>query len=268
MLIFSRKAFVIFNEICIFVLHNEVQINDITMAKLSIKSENQKQTLLFPPSLDELIPSTHVVRVVNEIIDRLKIESILGSYRGGGNSCYSPKMLLKVLVYSYLNNIHSCRKIEQQLHENINFMWLSGMSRPDYRTINYFRDKRLRNNFDGIFTQVVELLHQEGFVRLDVQYIDGTKIESCANKYTFVWRKSIEKYDTCLKTQTAALLQQIAENNALESEELPFKEELTADDFQSHIENIRHKLRDKALSREDMKTLKTIEEESSTRGRG
>ena len=235
------------------------------MSKLSIKTEKQKQSLLFPPTLEELIPSTHVVRIVNEIIERLNIENILVSYRGGGNSCYSPKMMLKILVYSYLNNVYSCRKIEQQLHENINFMWLSGMSYPDYRTINYFRDKRLKGNFDVIFTQVVELLHQEGFVHLDVQYIDGTKIESSANKYTFVWRKSIEKYDSRLKSKTVALLRQISENNSLESEGLPFGEELSADDFQSHIESIRVKLRDRALSREDKKTLKAIEEESIPR---
>ena len=68
------------------------------MVKLAIKPENQKQSLLFPPCLDELIPKTHVVRVVNEIIDRLDTSSLKESYKGGGNSCYSPKMMLKLLV--------------------------------------------------------------------------------------------------------------------------------------------------------------------------
>ena len=112
------------------------------MAKLAIKPENQKQSLLFPPSLDELIPKTHVVRVVNDVIDRLDLVGIKESYKGGGNSCYSPKMMLKILVYAYLNNVYSSRKIEQQICENINYMWLCGMSRPDFRTINYFRGKR------------------------------------------------------------------------------------------------------------------------------
>ena len=74
------------------------------------------------------------------------------------------------------------------LEENVFFMWLSGMSRPDFRTINRFRSERLADGrFESIFHQVVELLHDEGLISLDVQYIDGTKIESVANKYTFVW---------------------------------------------------------------------------------
>lgn len=61
-------------------------------------------------------------------------------------------------------------------------MWLAGMKRPDFRTINYYRGKRLKEGFDTVFTQVVRLLHEEGFVSLKAQYLDGTKIESVANK--------------------------------------------------------------------------------------
>lgn len=96
------------------------------MAKLWFKSDNQGQFQLLPPSLNELIPSTHVVRVVSSIIDRLDLSGILESYKGGGNSCFHSRMMLKILVYAYLNNIYSSRKIERQLTENIPFMWLSG----------------------------------------------------------------------------------------------------------------------------------------------
>lgn len=157
------------------------------MAKITFKSDNQKQSLLLPPSLDELIPATHSVRVVNAIIDRLDVDAIVRTYRGGGNSCFHPRQMLKILVYAYLNNIYSSRRIAQQLWENIHYMWLSGGAKPDFRTINYFRGKRLKGIFDDLFRQVVELLHKEGFVSLEVQYIDGTKIESAANKYSFVW---------------------------------------------------------------------------------
>ena len=181
------------------------------MAKITFKSDNQKQNLLFPPSLDDLIPRTHSVRVVDSIIDRLDISDILSSYRGGGNSCFHPRVMLKILVYAYLNNIYSSRRIEEQLSQNIHYMWLSGGCKPDYRTINYFRGKRLSSGFESVFTQVVELLHSEGFVSLKVQYVDGTKIESVANKYSFVWRKSIEKNDVKLKEKTKAVLSQIQE---------------------------------------------------------
>ncbi len=77
--------------------------------------------------------------------------------------------------------IYSGRQMEKQLQENIHFMWLEGMSRPDFRTINRFRSERLtEGRLDTIFTKVVELLNSEEFVSLNVQYIDGTKIESVA----------------------------------------------------------------------------------------
>ena len=232
------------------------------MAKLALKSDNQNQIMLFPPSLDELIPSNHVVRIVSAVIDRLDISGILSTYRGGGNSCFDPRMMLKVLIYAYLNNIYSSRKIERMLAENICFMWLSGMSRPDYRTINYFRGKRLKTGIDGVFTQVVELLHQEGLVTLNVQYIDGTKVESSANKYTFVWRKSVEKFDSRLKQKTDALLKQIEEKYAIECEEDTSAGELTVEDFSERLERLSEKIDESEISRQEARTIKKIKEES------
>lgn len=101
-------------------------------------------------------------------------------------------MLLKVVVYAYLCNVYSGRQMEKLLLENIHFMWLSGMNRPDFRTINRFRSERLSGGrLEGVFTKVVEPLNDEGLVSFNVQYIDGTKIESVANKYTFVWKGSV-----------------------------------------------------------------------------
>ena len=89
------------------------------MAKIAFKNDNQKQILLLPPSLDELIPATHSVRVVDAVIESLNVDDILSSYRGGGNSCFHPRPMLKILVYAYLNNIYSSRRIEHCLAENI-----------------------------------------------------------------------------------------------------------------------------------------------------
>ena len=201
------------------------------MAKIAFKSDNQGQIQLLPPSLDELIPATHPVRVLNSIVDRLDVSQVLASYKGGGNSCFHPRMMLKVLIYAYLNNIYSSRKIERQLQEHLHYMWLSGGARPDFRTINYFRGKRLKDSFDGIFTQVVELLHSEGFVSLEVQYIDGTKIESASNKYTFVWRGSIETYDTRLREKTRRILSEAEQVLEMESRKTQPDEKLSVEEF-------------------------------------
>ena len=235
------------------------------MAKLAIKSDNRKQNLLLPPSLDELVPENHMVRVVDAVIDRLDISDILSTYRGGGNSAFNPKMMLKVLVFAYLSNVYSSRRIEELLKRDIYFMWLAGMKRPDFRTINYYRGKRLKEGFDAVFTQVVRLLHEEGFVSLKVQYIDGTKIESVANKYTFVWRGSVEKYDARLKAKTEALLRQIEQNHAIESQENPAAEELTAEDVAERIERIKEKVDADKLYKEERKALKQIETDAVPR---
>jgi hypothetical protein len=88
-------------------------------------------------------------------------------------------------------------------------MWLSGNSTPDFRTINYFRGKRLRSEIHHLFSEVVRLLVSMDYVSLDVQYIDGTKIESRAGRYTFVWRKSVEKHKAKLETKIASVLADI-----------------------------------------------------------
>lgn len=75
--------------------------------------------MLLPPSYEDLVPENHPVRVVDEVIERIDIGELERSYKGGGTSSYHPRMLLKVLVYAYLQNKYSSRKIEQALSENV-----------------------------------------------------------------------------------------------------------------------------------------------------
>ena len=105
--------------------------------KVQFKSLPSNSPSLFPENIFDKIPFNHPVRLVNQVVDRLDIEDIITKYKGGGTTSYHPRMLIKVLFYAYLTNIYSCRKIEKALQENIHFMWLSGNSTPDYRTINY-----------------------------------------------------------------------------------------------------------------------------------
>lgn len=156
------------------------------------KAYRQRQAMLLPPSLDELIAANHPVRVVDEVLSKIDIQPLARQYKTGGASSYHPGMLLKVLVYAYINNIYSSRKIEEALQQNIHFMWLSGMSTPDHNTINRFRGERLKEPLKKIFTQVVQLLAAEGLLSLKELYTDGTKIEANANRYTFVWGNAIK----------------------------------------------------------------------------
>lgn len=169
--------------------------------KVVFKTYNQEQLNLLPPSYDDLVPANHPVRTVNTIIDHLDITALEKSYKGGGTSSYHPRMLLKVIIYGYLRNLYSSRKIEQALYENIHFMWLSGQNKPDHNTINDFRGKRLQKHLKKIFHRVVTLLSEEGVLSLKDIYVDGTKIEANANRYTFVWGKSIKTNKERIKKQ-------------------------------------------------------------------
>ena len=94
--------------------------------------------------------------------------------------------MLKVMVYAYMDNTYSSRKIEKAMRENINYMWLSGKQVADHNTIARFRSKKLKTIFKDIFKQVVLLLADEGLVTLKEVFTDGTKIESVGGRYTFV----------------------------------------------------------------------------------
>ena len=192
------------------------------MAKIHFHPYTPNQLVLFPQRIDEDIAGNDPVRIVNAIVDSLNLESFKKLYKERGRSPYHPRMMLKVILYAYMNNIYSCRRIEKLLLRDIHYIWLAGYEKPDFITINRFRN-RVKSEINNIFTQVVLLLSSKGFITLDVEYIDGTKIESKANKYTFVWRKSVEKNRTKLMKKISVLLAQvddvIAQDNAVERNE-------------------------------------------------
>ena len=169
--------------------------------KVVFKDYSPNQILLLPPSLEEMIDPNHPVRIVNQVIDSLDLDLLIKKYKGGGCSSYHPRLLLKLLVYGYLSNQYSSRKIEQAAKQNIHFMWLSAMSYPDHNTINRFRSNRLKGVLKEVFSQVVLLLVDSGVITLKEAYLDGTKIEANANRYTFVWGRSISKSKERIKKQ-------------------------------------------------------------------
>jgi transposase len=222
------------------------------MAKPLFKAYSQNQRFLFPPSLEEMIDANHPVRVVNEVIDRVDIDIIIKKYKGGGTTSYHPRMLLKVLVYGYLNNIYSSRRIEASVKENIYFMWLAGMLQPDHRTINRFRSERLRNILKEVFAQIVLLLVDSGHVSLKEIYTDGSKIESVANRYSFVWGKAIKTGRERIRQQLKELwsyTQKLAtEEN--DDDTPPDFDKIDSRHVKATIEKIDAALKDKEVSKE------------------
>lgn len=222
------------------------------MAKPLFKAYQQNQTYLFPPSLEDMIAANHPVRVVSEVIDRIDIDVIIKKYKGGGTTSYHPRMLLKVLVYGYLNNVYSSRRIEASVKENIYFMWLAGMAQPDHHTINRFRSERLRNILKEVFAQIVLLLVESGHVSLQEVYTDGSKIESVANRYSFVWGKAIKTSRERIKQQLKELwayTQKVAADEKGDDTPPDF-DKIDSKEVKAVIENIDAALKDTQVSKE------------------
>ena len=232
------------------------------MAKVTYKSYNQNDNLLFPHCIGDFIPENDPVRVLDAIVEHLDIRAIEATYKGGGASSFAPRMLLKVILYAYLQNIHSGRKMEALLKRDVNFMWLSGMQRPDFNTINLFRKNRLADVMDDIFTQVVRMLVDAKFVSLEVQYIDGTKIEANANKYTFVWKKATKTNQDKLDHKVKSILREAERvlNMELKDES---DNVMTAEEMQKRTDEILARMDEKGISDKKLrKEVTKVKEES------
>jgi len=225
--------------------------------KNTFKPYQQNQYMAIPPSLDELIPDNHPVRVVSLVIDEIDLDSMVKKYKGGGCSSYHPRMLLKVLIYGYLNNIYSSRKMEMAVRENIHFMWLTGMARPEHNTINRFRSERLKGEIKEIFKQVVLFMFQKGYVDLRLAYTDGTIMEANANRYTFVWGKNVSRYRENIVKQLEELwnyTQKVADQELQNTTPTSF-EHISSEEVRQLVDTIDKALKDKP---KDAKTKKKL----------
>ena len=215
------------------------------------KSNHQHQAMLLPPDLNDLIAANHPVRIVSDVLEKVDISELLRQYKPGGTSSYHPRMLLKVLVYAYINNIYSSRKIEEAIAQNINFMWLAGMSKPDHNTINRFRGQRLQKTLQPIFTQVVLLLCEEGLLSIKDLYTDGTKIEANANRYTFVWGNAIKHNKEKIKQQLNELWQyaQSVAASELDDTDPSGFDKITSEKVNQTVDAINAALKDKKVAK-------------------
>jgi transposase len=192
--------------------------------KVVFKPYAQHQTLLLPPSIEELVPEDHLVRIVNKVVDNLKIDLLTEQYKGGGTSSYHPRMMLKVWVFGYVMKVHSCRRVAKALREHIPFMWLSGMQQPDFRTLNDFRTNRMKEVIGDVFKQVVMFCVEEKYIDLSTLFTDGTKYQANGNKHKVIWGKNTARYKEAVLTKLDELLAGIEQENEEENKKYGTKD--------------------------------------------
>lgn len=174
------------------------------------KEYNQAQGQLLPPNLSDMIEKDHIARFINTTIDDMDVSSIESTYAHNGQRAYHPKMLLKLLVYGYSMGLTSSRKLSDKCHEDIVFMWLSGRSAPDFRTISDFRKEKLLD-VKTIFQQVLELCMNLGLVRCGIVALDGTKFQANASRNKAIYRKVLNKRKEKLSLQIDQILKDAEE---------------------------------------------------------
>ena len=153
--------------------------------------------LVLPLCLEGLIPNDDSVRLLSHELEELNYTLLYQAYSAKGrNPAVDPKTMFKILTYAYSQNIYSSRGIETACRRDINFMWLlAGQKAPDHSTIARFRTGFLADACENLFSQMVQRLADAGELSKETVFIDGTKLEACANKYTFVWKKSVGKWE-------------------------------------------------------------------------
>ena len=234
------------------------------MAKIQIKSETRHELSFFPNSFDDYVPKDSKVRMVDRIVRSMDINPLMDTYDGIGAPPYSPKMLLSLVVFAYINGVYSCRGIADALKYDVRYMWICGGKRLSFATINRFRTNHMIKCIDFYFDAVVSILVEKGVISLEKQYVDGTKIESKANKYTFVWKKTVKKNKAKLMEKASAALAQIKEqirqNGGSDNKEGDDEPIISSKDMEASArlcERLVRELPDKALTGREKQKLNT-----------
>lgn len=182
-----------------------MQLTRIKQGNYTTASLNYQIKL--PIELEISIPSDDPVRLISAFVEEMDLSELYKTYDRIRKNQASPRQMLKVVLYAAMNRIYSSRDIRKSCQRDINFMYLlEGMPAPDHATIARFISLHFSQCSKGLMAQMSELLYALGETSGKTIFIDGTKIESVANKYTFVWKKSVLKNRTRLFERITAFI--------------------------------------------------------------
>ena len=172
--------------------------------------------LRIPFETEILIPQNDSVRLLSQLVEEMDLTGLYDTYSRIGKIEVSPRIMTKILIYAYMQGIYSSRGIESACRRDINFWYLlEGHDAPDYSTIARFRTLHFEPCAEDIFAQLVQFLKESGEIDCKNIFIDGTKIEANANRYTFVWKKAVTKYQTRLFEKVASSYDEWSESYGL-----------------------------------------------------
>src|ERR1700757_4240331 len=166
-----------------------------------------EEVWLFPASVQDFVPPGHTAQLIRETVrEGLDLKAILSQYdEDRGYPPYHPGMMTALLLYAYSQGIYSSRRIDRACHERVDFMAVTGLSHPDFRTISEFRKRHLKA-LSGLFVQVLGLCRKAGLVKLGHVALDGTKIKANASKHKAMSYGRMEERASQLEAEVAKWL--------------------------------------------------------------
>lgn len=202
--------------------------------------------LKLPFDIDCIIPDNDSVRLLSQFVEEMDLTELYSTYSKIRENQVSPMNMLKIMLYGYMNGLYSSRHIETACRRDINFMFLlEGASPPDHSTFARFRSLHFAPCAKKLLAEVTKFLYKIGEISGKSIFIDGTKIEACANKYTFVWKKAVTKNLSKLLIKIADLVKECEELYGIK---LIYKDKVQM----KHVKKLRKKLY-------ELKNLEAIE---------
>lgn len=202
------------------------------------KDYNMNQVVL-PLDLEVKLQKNDVAFHVHHLVESIPNEAFAPFLRNEGCPPYHPRMMLKIILCAYSQSVFSGRKIEALLKDSIRMMWLAQGYEPSYRTINRFRvHSEVKDLIRQCFVQFRCQLVEEKLIDQEAVFIDGTKIEANANKFTFVWKKSIEKYHQSLIEKSNQLYNELLENEVIPEMERESDEQLSLKELADLVQKV------------------------------
>jgi transposase len=163
-----------------------------------------EQGWLLPPSVLDFVPPDHLAHFVRDTVrESLDLSSIMASYtEERGYPPYHPTMMTALLLYAYCQGVYSSRRIAKGCTERLDFMAVTGLNQPDFRTVSDFRKRHL-GALSGLFVQVLKLCRQAGLAKLGHVALDGTKVKANASKHKSMSYKRLGEKEAQLKREVA-----------------------------------------------------------------
>lgn len=195
--------------------------------------------LVLPLNLEIKIQDNDIAKHVNNLVESIPQKAFSKYYKETGCPAYHPRMMLKILLCAYSQSVFSGRKIEALLSDSIRMMWLAQGYSPSYRTINRFRsNKEMQELLCRCFVQFRAQLIKEKLINNESIFIDGTKIEANANKFTFVWKKAVERYGASLIENSKRIYDELVEQEVIPAMELEEESAINEEEMVAVVEKL------------------------------